>query len=454
MGSGLSGPTTADAAAVHWNPAMLTHLKRGQVMGGLGLIGGVISYTRVRTGNYQIADSLQFSQPVPSEYIDPSRRGFDDKVTTTPFAPSGDLFVATSKIGGRWVFGFGTAVPYAAPLNFPEDGPQRFQLQQAFIVATQTTGSVAVELSDVFSLGAGISLVSGLASISKVQDFAGVDPFHDALANPPINQDNPFGLDAPSTVRELDVLARPFTFTDGQSIGVDFNVGLAIQPSDKLTFGFSYQHGSRLKFKGDFAMDMDHPFFTTDLAAQGLAYDAFITGEGELSFRLPNRIVAGSSVALSDKVAMDTQFSWIRYSVLDSFALTLTSPQLAQPAIGLPDTFSVTLPRDWVDTFHVENRFAAQLSPSFLGAFTVGYHSPASPDSTIDVSSPDGHRLIGATTGKLGLSDRTDLVTDLEVQGILPRDVTESDFDLGNGRYSIVLVSAFVHLQLALGSNP
>ena len=43
---------------------------------------------------------------------------------------------------------------------------------------------------------------------------------------------------------------------------------------------------------------------------------------------------------------------------------------------------------------------------------------------------------------------------DTEVQGILPREVTRSDYDLGNGTYRLVLASAGVRAQWRFTANP
>ena len=451
VGTGLSGPTTADAAAIYWNPAMLTRRDRGEVLFGTGVVGGHVTYQRDRLGDYQYADTFQFSDPIDEAYVDASRSGPDEKVSTLPAAPTGDLFLVSGPIADRLVLGLAAFVPYAAPLNFADDGPQRFALQDAFIVVTQFTGAAAVQLQPSLSLGATVSYVSGLGEISRIQDFAGVEPFGTALSNPPISQQNAFGVDAPSTVRELDVLARPFSLTDGLSHGVDFSVGLAVFPRDDLIFGLAYQHGSRLNFRGDFAMDMDDPFFTDDLAAQGLKYPQQVQGEGRLSFRLPNRLTGGASIRTSDAVSIDLSAAWIHWSALKSFDLVLTSPDLAQPDLNVPDTIAAELPRNWTDTVHAEARISVQTSEKLLIAGTAGYQSPASPDSTIDAASPDGHRLLGGLTTAFGLSERTRLITDAELQGILPRTVTESDFDLGNGTYTMVIASVLVHLQVAIG---
>jgi long-chain fatty acid transport protein len=85
---------------------------------------------------------------------------------------------------------------------------------------------------------------------------------------------------------------------------------------------------------------------------------------------------------------------------------------------------------------------------SLLGSVTVGYQSPASPDSTIDVASPDGHRLIGGLGAVYSLSESVALSADVRLQGILPRTVTTSDHDLGNGRYTLFIAAAGGHLRM------
>jgi long-chain fatty acid transport protein len=84
---------------------------------------------------------------------------------------------------------------------------------------------------------------------------------------------------------------------------------------------------------------------------------------------------------------------------------------------------------------------------------TLGYHSPASPDETIDVASPDGHRLIGALGVGVAINERIGFMADGEVQGILPRTVTTSNFDLGNGTYEMVLGGVHLHLIVKFGNG-
>lgn len=456
IGSANSSPTTADAAAIYWNPGMLGYLERSEFFGGVGVVGGRIGYTRERRGVYAFEDSLNLRDPIDPEVVDLSKTGIADPVSSPVFSPWADAFGTFVVIPDRLNVGLGFYVPYAAPLNFPEDGPQRWQLQEAFIAVSRLSAAIAVKAHDKISIGAGISYVFGLGSLRRVQDFAAVDALAEGLAADPLNQENDLGSQAPSSLRESEVFSRPIAFTDGVSHGVSFNVGLGIKPTDKVTIGLSYDHGSKLRLKGDFTLDMNDDFFTQDLASEGLQFPPLVEGDGELSFRLAKRIMGGVAYDVSPKLRIDTSLAFVFWSDLDAFRIRLDSPDLAQPALGLPPTTAVALARDWKNTVHAE--VSARIRPDkkqrMLLSTTLGYHSSASPDSTVDVASPDGNRLLGAFGFGYQINERMGIMVDAEAQGILPRTVTNSDFDLGNGVYKLLLASSSVHLQVRFGKAP
>ena len=455
IGTTFSSPVGNDAAALYWNPGMLGFSEKGEVLLGLGVVGGTVGYQRDRLGTYQYQDGLQFAEPIDPAYIDASKTGSYPGVRSPIFSPNAGGFVSIPLLKDRLTMGLGLYVPYAAPLKFDPNGDQRFALQQAFIAVSRVSAGLAVKVHDRVSIGASVSYVLGIAQLSRIQDFAAVPVFSDALSNPPINQPNDFGIDAPSTVRELDVLARPFALRNAISHGVTFNVAIAANPVDKLWLGLTYDHGSRTNFRGSFQLDMNDEFFTQDLAGQGLAFPALVEGKAKLGFRLPKRIMLGVAYDVTKRLRLETNLAYVFWSDLDAFSITLDSPDLAQPDIGLGSVTTVDLPRNWKGTIHAElsargvvgKRERVRLSG------TVGYHSAASPDSTIDVASPDGNRLIGAAGVGYMVKERITLFADAEVQAIIPRTVTDSDYDLGNGRYDMVLAALMLHLQVRFGDG-
>jgi long-chain fatty acid transport protein len=433
---------------VHYNPGQLGYIQRTELDAGLGLIFGAVGYQRDRRGQYQYSDNFDFSDPVDPADIDPSRTGSTEPVRATPVGPILDAFVAVPVVADRLTLGAGFYIPYAAILSLPHDGNQRFQAQSITLISTHTTISAGLKLHDVISIGAGVTYVLSIMQLSKVQDFGAVGSFAEGLAGPPINQQNSFGPNAPSTVRELDVLARQADIGPAWSHGVSFNAGIALRPTKKLDLALVYQHGSRMRLNGEFTLNMDDEFFTQDLAAQGVRFDPLVKGKAHIELSLPKRLTLGAGHQVHPKLKIDGSLSYVFYSDFDVVDIELTSPQLEQPALGIGQTVPQELVRDWKNTVHADINLRGQATKKLLVSGTLGYQSGASPGSTIDMASPDGHRLIGGAGIEYAFSDRFALLGDLRLQGIIPRTVTDSDYDLGNGTYTMFLGVAAVHAKI------
>ena len=458
LGSGLDAPLTAplgsgvtssDAAATVFAPAMLTDLQAPEVIVGGGLVAGVASFARERLGPYPFADGLVLGAPVDPADLDPSRTGPADPVSATLLAATADLHLGGPVWRDRLFLGGSITVPYAAPIAWPADGAQRWALREAQIYVPHATLAIAGTPHPVVRLGAGASWVVGLASLSKVQDFAGLSLLGDALADPPVNQPNDLGPDAPSTVREQDVLSRPFVYRGGLAHAATFTASLALRVHPRAWVSAAYDHGTPLTFRGEASLDLDDPFFTADLASNGLAFPARVTGTGLLTLHLPQRVRAGLRVQASRAVRLDVLGEAVLWSANQTFDLTIRSPDLEQPDLGIGDTAEASIDRRWLDAGHALLRVEGTTG---RGAWIVaaGYQSPASPDATVDASSPDGHRLVGGLGGRLATGRGVVLHLDGRVQWTLPRHVTTSTHDLANGRHDLWLAALALHVQAPL----
>lgn len=448
VGTARSGPARQDPAAGWWNPAMLSGIDRPTLLIGGGLLVGDVRYQRDRRAIYQRADSFDFAEPIEPENIDPSKTGLAEEVRARPLSPVPTAFYA-HPLGEDFVAGLGLHVPYAALLSFDPDGAQRWALQEATIISVYLTPSISWQVLDRLSLGAGASYVFGLLSLSKVQDFAALGDVGRALSNPPIDQANDFGPEAPPSVRELDVMARQVTIRRATAHSGTFNLGAAFQATDSLLLGLSYQHSVPMTFLGEFTLDMDDDFFTQDLAGQGLEYDPTVTGQASVAFPLPRSMWLGGDWQLSETFGLNLIVGYVTWSQIEQFDVRLESDQLAQPELGLPATANLAIPRRWRDTVAVEASTRWRFASRWEAWLTGGYNSSASPDSTVDVASPDGDRLIGNLGASWFKREGFILHTDLELQRILPRTVVASDHDLGNGTYRLTLLHAGVHAEWA-----
>jgi long-chain fatty acid transport protein len=450
VGTSLSGPATVDPAAIHWNPGALGFLDEPTGLGGLALIVGDLRYRRERRALYQRPDSFDFARPIDPASTDPTKTGHADEARATPVAPTGSLFLALPLERGRLVVGLGVYVPYAALAAFEPNGAQRWAVDEALVTATYVTPSVAFRPLDNLSVGVGISYVRGLAELSRTQDFAAVPEFGRALAGPKVGQANDFGANAPPGVRELDVMARRFVLRGAWSNGATFNAGLAWKPDARSLLGLSYQHGVVMHYNGRFQLDLNDSFFTGDLASQGLRFKPRVEGDATLSFPLPPVLRAGAARRFGDATSLSLSLAYTFWSKLESFDVLVRSPDLAMPELGLGDTYRLSLPRHWQDTFGAELALQRRLDARFGLWGVAGYHSPASPDETVDVASPDGHRLVGAVGASWALGPKLSLLGDFEAQGIVPRRVVNSTNDLGNGLYNLRIFALGLYVRATL----
>ncbi len=451
-GTAASGPLTADPAAAWHNPATLARLRRPGVLFGGGLVLAHVGYTRERRGSYQRPDEFNIRTPVDAGSLDATRTGEADPVSATTIAASADAFFALPLPAGV-VAAIGVHTPYAAPVSYDAQGAQRFALQEAFLAMPHVTAAAGIQLHERVALGLGASVIFGTANLKKVQDFAALDAFGDALAGAPANQANSFGADAPTEVRELDALARPVSVTDATATNLTWHAGLTVQATDALALALTYHHGADLTFEGDFALDMADDLFTQDLSPVGLAFPALVRGDARLSLTLPKRIEAAARYDLDADWAVEGRVEYVTWSDVDALRVALKSPDLAQPAFGLPDVSRSDLAREWQDAVHLD---ALVHGPwPGVGRWTagLGYQSPASPDTTVDASSPDGHRVHLRAVLDHALSDAWSIIGHATVQAILPRTVTTSRYDLGNGRYTLAVAALAAHLSYRWGDE-
>jgi long-chain fatty acid transport protein len=229
---------------------------------------------------------------------------------------------------------------------------------------------------------------------------------------------------------------------------VTFNLGLAVRPTDALSLALTYQHGADVDFEGDFELDMDDDFFTGDLEHVGLKFKPTVTGDAHVRIRLPKRIGAAAGYDLSERLHLEVRGQYVTWSDLKAMYVELHSPDLAQPALGLPPTSKLALVRNFDDTVSLAVAGRFQLKPGVHLLGLLGYDSPASPDSTIDASSPDGHRLTFGAGAGFALTQDTSLIGDARFITLVPRTVTGSENDLGNGDYALSLAAVTAHLQV------
>ncbi|HEX5659815.1 MAG TPA: outer membrane protein transport protein [Polyangiales bacterium] len=455
IGPSNTGVTTPGPVSVHLNPAGLGYSRKPRLVIGGNLIGGALRYQRQRLGTYQTPDSLDFQLPIDPGSVDASKTGKDRQSKAHPIGLVPSFFLELPLWDLPLSVGVGIDAPYAAIVRWPGAGPQRFALDNATLLNVFTNVGISWRVLDKLSIGAGVAYVLGYADLSRTQDLAGVGELGAALGRPPINQPNGFGSDADPALRELDTFSRPFHFQNGWSSGVTFRAGFMAEPLKNLWVAASYEHSTKLHYNGSFQLDMDNPFFTQDLASQGLDYPGLVRGDASLTITLPKVVRGGVRYGFGPKVGDAPKYgvalegTFTGWSSVDNFDVRLRSAGLAQPMLGLGRTLRVLLPRDWRNTYALTVRGTLAVTRRFSMWGSVNGESAAAPSRTVDAAGPDNTRFVvaGGLSGMLIANVR--ILLDLTVQTMLRRTVLDSDYDLANGTYRYVLVSGGAWLDYA-----
>jgi long-chain fatty acid transport protein len=194
---------------------------------------------------------------------------------------------------------------------------------------------------------------------------------------------------------------------------------------------------------------MNDPFFTQDLASQGLDYPSVVRGKASLSMTLPKVVRVGIRHAFGRRVSVDDEPStsvalegtFTGWSAVENYDVRLRSDGLVQPQLGLGRTLQLRLPRDWRNTYGLLVRGSHAFTRKLTMWTAVSGESSAVPNHTIDAASPDGTRVTASGGLSRQLFGNFRVILDLTVQKVLNQTITTSDYDLANGTYKMLLVS-------------
>ena len=266
---GMGGAFVAiasDASAVFFNPAGLAFQKGFSVLGGGTFIMPSSSFTSIKqNGTGTRPDASMKSQ--------------------TFFPPN--LYLAYNM--DNLTLGLGVFAPYGLGTEWDSKWDGRFSAVKTDLQALYINPSVGYRIDDQWSVGAGISYVTGTAKLNrKIRTFSSLGP-------PP----------------SLATTDGDITL-DGSGSGFTFNVGVLYKASDKLSAGLAYRHVTKVKYEGDAK-------FTN---MQALA-SFFPGGTGSVELPMPTNIQAGVAYKITDEFIMAADLQFVQWDAYDKLTIVL-----------------------------------------------------------------------------------------------------------------------------------
>ncbi|MCG8313167.1 MAG: outer membrane protein transport protein [Pseudomonadales bacterium] len=403
----LGHAVTADPPgidAIHFNPAGLAKIKGRQSQ--YKLITGDFS-VELEFGGYMeerqtLTDKKRASGKFPDGFFNDEAKhttSYTEGATLMlPFSGMTDIPVLLGVTGGasysppgsNMTFATGVYTPLAVGFNRAANDPGRFiGSRLSLFRLTYFSPSIGIQLSDTFSLGAGIHF--SYAGVGLDLNFRGPHVGFISLAevqydwcrsetDPPIDLCSPINLY--DELGELSVAVE-----DPLSIG--FNFGLLWQPWPWFSIGVVYQSESDMDMEGEFTwrssdawVNLLEPIIAEDFyatAAQAIGILGWslpegkpnLSGNATLNMTWPEHYAIGISTQLTPSIKLNLDYKFTAWSAWPELPISFSTPidvlrlaEIGQPDVATRDSvaFPFGLEDSWNYALGIEYQYNDRLA--------------------------------------------------------------------------------------------
>ncbi len=329
-GAGIVGD---DLSAVHYNPA------------GMTLLPG----TQVQAGGVYIDMNLEYSGRDVYTGADVSENGR----YKGQFIPAGFI---THQIRDDLWLGLGLTVPYGMGTEYKDDWAHNFRGIESTILTFDINPNIAWKVNDFVSVAGGLSLQYAKANLK-------------------------LGL------KELSNRAANDGKIDADSWDWGFNLGVMVEPTDKLRFGLSYRSAIEHNAEGDFTL--------------GLATGMNVVMASKATVKTPDTVMLTGTWEATEQLRLSGTIRWANWSNFETLTIKNRVPAALQGS-GLSSALSEhDVQNDWEDTWLFSIGADYKINDTWTVRGGIAYEKdPIADESTRMAVIPDTDRLwlsLGAT---------------------------------------------------------
>ena len=333
--AGVANPVNRISADSSWtNPAGMTGLQQDEVMTGFQLV-------------------------IPKIEFDPSvaEGGGKDGGNAGNIAAIPSFFMV-KKLSDRLRVGFSVVAPQGGAMNYGDDFVGRYAAQRVALSAIGGSPSIAYQVNDHLSLGAGVSII--------------YTQFEQSIA-----------------INQSALVPGPIPLKDGK-VRFDNMDDLGYQPFLGLTYEFSDRLHLGVVYRAEMDVDLEG-----DLNFRNLTIPRPPANEIEIDWDNPQTIKAGLSYEISPGKRLLFSAGWEDWSVFSENQLAITGGALNPAGV---------LERNFKDTWNAGVAFASVSNKG--DGYGVGFSYDSSPvrnkDRTIDLPFDETYKLSAAYSWHLG----------------------------------------------------
>lgn len=312
-GSGLglahAGEAAAaeDASTVFFNPAGMTRLEGKHLV----LAGNMIGIDTTFTDS---ASAPPFKGTLPVTVPLGGDGGQAGAWTPVPSA------YLSWQLSSRVWAGLGLNVPFGLKTEWDDDWMGRFHGVESEVKTYNVNPSVAFKVNDKISLGAGVSWQRLEATLSSSVPY-GAASYLGALTSAG-------GATAASLV--LAQLGGPaglaregLSVVEGNGSTIGWNVGVLVQPTEKVRFGLSYRAAMEHDLEGEVKFSSAPSFsLPGPLAPLAAGLNArFADGPVKTTIEMPATFSAAAAVKATDKLELLADWTWTGWDAIAALAI-------------------------------------------------------------------------------------------------------------------------------------
>ena len=315
-----------DPAAIFWNPANISLMKKNGVQIGFNLIDSKTSFADTETPYSKITAN-----------------------TDNPISTPAHLYAVWGIEGSPWKFGLGFYTPFGSTVKWDEDWHKEEFLTELSLQSYYIQPTVSYKISDKFSIGAGLIIASGKVSLKR-----------NLKLNDPVDN------------LELDGKAN---------WGFGYNLGFTYLPNEKWNIGLNYRSKVDMKIEeGEAKYDVSQ----TIIDQKGLDFPTSFDG----SLPMPSSLSLGAGFMPNEKWTISAEVTMMGWSAYD--ALTLTFNKAADGSGSADENKKISSsPREYKNAFiykvgaeYVLNDYLQLRAGTYYDQTPVqdGYLTPETPD--------------------------------------------------------------------------
>jgi len=341
-----------DASTLFTNPAGMTRLDRPQLQLGIQPI-----YVNIKFD--------PDSNTSPHNLVIPNGQRADDG-DTSQWLPAGSTFYV-HPVNRDLRLGIGVIGFFGLALQYEDNWVGRYYLKEVTLQGYTIMPSIAYRVNRWLSVGAGLNATYGVLN-EKV-----------AINN------NPLGIGSHPD-GQLEV--------DDKVWGFGGLFGVLIEPTQRTRFGLTYLTSTKLDFESDADFSRLRPGLQTILGNKGL-----LDAKLELGMTAPQAVMLSGYHEINDRLAVMGNVGWQDWSYFGKVGVTLSAE----------DTNSLTVDRDYKDTWHVAAGLQYKISQPWLLSFGVAYDSSMMDDEDRTPDIPLGETWRFGAGARYQVNDNIDL---------------------------------------------